>query len=370
MKIMQSTWVAIAIVFLAVTFSSGNVNAGLPKEVLKDKYLMGLSQALKNEDHKKALSYFKKLDKLKVKLPVSTWYFRGETYYKLENFTKANKALSTYIKKAGKKGKYYKEALTLLLDAEEKGAKAKVAKAKAKKAAVKVQKAIKNLKTGKGMVFVKGGCFEMGDTFEKGDRFSFEHPVHEVCLDDFNIGKYEVTQKEWTGVMGKNPSYFKGCDNCPVEDVSWEDIQKFIGKLKQMTGKNYRLPTEAEWEYAARSGGKKEKYSGGDDIDSFAWYDGNSGGKPHPVGQKQANGLGLYDMSGNVGEWVSDRFDSDYYKNSPKDNPKGPSWGGHRTLRGGSYDENSKDSRVSKRGAYEQVNGIYYYGFRLALSPQ
>src|SRR3989338_10514354 len=155
--------------------------------------------------------------------------------------------------------------------------------------------------TGENMVFIKGGCFQMGDTFGGGD--TDEQPVHKVCVDDFHMGKYEVTQKEWVDVMGTNPSHFKGCDNCPVENVSWDDIQEYINKLNQKTGKKYRLPTEAEWEYAARSGGKNEKYAGGNNIDSVGWYDGNSGSKTHPVGQKQPNGLGLYDMIGNVLEW-------------------------------------------------------------------
>jgi len=190
--------------------------------------------------------------------------------------------------------------------------------------------------TGLEMVFVKGGCYQMGDTF--GDGYDNEKPVHEVCLDDFYMGKYEVTQGQWKQIMGNNPSYFKDCgDNCPVEGVSWNDIQEFIQKLNNKTGKNYKLPTEAEWEYAARSGGKNEKYSGGNDVDSVAWYNKNSGNKTHPVGQKKPNGLGIYDMSGNVWEWVSDWYDGDYYKNSPKNNPTGPNSGTFRVLRGGSW---------------------------------
>ncbi|MDP2279759.1 MAG: SUMF1/EgtB/PvdO family nonheme iron enzyme, partial [Nitrospirota bacterium] len=185
--------------------------------------------------------------------------------------------------------------------------------------------------TGMEIVFVKGGCFQMGDTF--GDGESDEKPVHEVCVDDYYIGKYEVTQGQWKAIMGNNPSHFKDCgDNCPVEQVSWNDVQEFIQKLNEKNnppsppftkgGKGgFRLPTEAEWEYAARSGGKSERYSGGNDIDSVAWYNKNSGGKTHPVGTKQPNGLGIYDMSGNVWEWVNDWYDEFYYKNSPKNNP-------------------------------------------------
>lgn len=191
--------------------------------------------------------------------------------------------------------------------------------------------------TGIEMVFAKGGCYQMGDTF--GDGNSDEKPVHKVCVDDFYIGRYEVTQGQWKAIMGRNLSYFKDCgDNCPVEQVSWNDIQNFINKLIQKTGKKYRLPTEAEWEYAARSRGKNEKWAGTSnesEIGDYAWYLSNSGSKTHPVGQKKPNGLGLYDMSGNVWEWCSDWYGKNYYGNSPKDNPTGPSGGQFRVLRGG-----------------------------------
>ena len=176
----------------------------------------------------------------------------------------------------------------------------------------------------------------MGDTF--GDGGSDEKPIHEVCVDDFYLGEHEVTQGEWKEVMGNNPSEFKNCgDDCPVETVSWNDVQHYIRKLNNKTGLNYRLPTEAEWEYAARSGGREERYAGTSkksELGDYAWYWGNSGKKTHPVKTKQPNFLGLYDMSGNVYEWVSDWYGKDYYRNSPKDNPKGPGSGKYRVLRG------------------------------------
>jgi len=221
------------------------------------------------------------------------------------------------------------------------------------------------------MVLVKGGCFLMGDMFGDGDGFfggSDEKPVHEVCVGDYYIGKYEVTQGQWKNVQGNTPSKFSNCgDNCPVEQVSWNDAQDYISTLNQRTGKTYRLPTEAEWEYAARSGGKSEKYAGGDNVDSVSWYGKNSDNQTHRVGQKKPNGLGIYDMSGNVWEWCQDWYDSDYYKNSPKENPQGPSTGSYRVLRGGSWSYLAAAARAAYRGSWGSPGRRDgYFGFRLA----
>ncbi len=203
----------------------------------------------------------------------------------------------------------------------------------------------------KGMVFVKGGCFDMGDVDEKLE--------HKVCLDDFYMDKYEVTQSNFQNTMGSNPSRFKGCNNCPVEQVTWYKAKNYCEKV----GK--RLPTEAEWEYAARSGGKSEKYAGtSDNPDRYAWYARNSGKKTHPVSQKQPNGLGLYDMSGNVWEWVSDRYGKDYYNNSPENNPGGPSSGKYRVMRGGSWRDVTYGVRVSLRSTNRPVILSNIIGFR------
>ena len=212
-------------------------------------------------------------------------------------------------------------------------------------------------------VFVKGGCYRMGDTF--GDGRPDELPVHEVCVDDFYLGKYEVTQGQWQGVMGHNPAYHKNGDEYPVEQVNWNDVQGFIRKLNDKTGQFYRLPTEAEWEYAARSGGKPEKYSGGADVDAVAWYRSTSGGKTHPAGTKAPNGLGIHDMSGNVWEWVQDRYGSSYYSGSPRDNPKGPSSGTHRVARGGGWSAEVESCSATDREYLIPAGGNNYMGFRL-----
>ncbi|MEZ4599559.1 MAG: SUMF1/EgtB/PvdO family nonheme iron enzyme [Syntrophotaleaceae bacterium] len=217
--------------------------------------------------------------------------------------------------------------------------------------------------TGMEFVWVPGGCFQMGST----DGDSDEKPVHEVCLDGFWMGKTEVTQGQWGKIMGSNPSRFKNGDNYPVEQVSWNDARDYIRKLGSRSGKTFRLPTEAEWEYAARSGGKAEKYAGGSNLDAVAWYDDNSGGKTHPVAQKRSNGLGLYDMSGNVWEWCHDWFDSSYYRNSPRNNPQGPTSGSDRVYRGGGWRSIAWYCRSAFRGRYEP--GLRYggLGFRLVL---
>ena len=218
------------------------------------------------------------------------------------------------------------------------------------------------------MVAVKGGTFTMGATSEQGsDAYSNEKPTHKVTLSDYMIGKTEVTQELWKAVMGSNPSNFKG-NNLPVENVSWHDCQKFIKKLNSLTGLNFRLPTEAEWEYAARGGNKSKgfKYSGSNNIGSVAWYTSttnDSGTKP--VATKSPNELGLYDMSGNVWEWCSDWCGD--YSSSSQTNPKGPSSGSYRVFRGGSWGAYAGDCRVSIRNGSTPGYRRYYLGLRLAL---
>jgi len=219
------------------------------------------------------------------------------------------------------------------------------------------------------MVFVQGGTFTMGCTAEQGnDCNDWEKPAHQVTLSNFSIGKYPVTQKEWVSVMGSNPSQFKG-DNLPVERVSWNDAQEFIRILNAATGKNYRLPTQAEFEYAARGGNKSKgfKYSGSNRVDDVAWHQGNSGNKTHPVGTKAPNELGIYDMSGNVYEWCSDWFGD--YSSAAQTNPTGVATGSHRVIRCGSWANDAYDCRVSDRFSKTPDHRRNYIGFRLVILP-
>ena len=219
------------------------------------------------------------------------------------------------------------------------------------------------------MVYVEGGSFDMGATSEQGsDADSDEKPVHSVTLSGYYIGKCEVTQELWEAVMGSNPSYFKGAQN-PVESVSWNDCQNFIKKLNSLTGRTFRLPTEAEWEYAARGGNKSlhYKYSGSDNIDEVAWYNNNSGRSTHAVGTKSPNELGIYDMSGNVWEWCSDWYGG--YSAGAQTNPQGPSSGSYRVLRGGSWINYAGNCRVSIRSYDDPGNSNINFGLRLVLVP-
>ena len=225
----------------------------------------------------------------------------------------------------------------------------------------------------------------MGATSEMTEPFEWEKPTHQVTLSSYYIGETEVTQVLWKAIMGKKPSYYKG-DNLPVERVSWNDCQKFIEKLNSLTGRRFRLPTEAEWEFAARGGNKSNgtQYSGSSNLDEVAWYWQNSGDKyiegdwnvkkilknkckTHPVKSKKANELGIYDMSGNVLEWCQDRYGS--YESNVQVNPIGPTSGTNRICRGGSWAEIARGCRSSNRSSLQpdkrRINNI---GLRLVLS--
>lgn len=205
------------------------------------------------------------------------------------------------------------------------------------------------------MVRVEGGTFSMGSYSGESD----EQPVHSETVGTFYIGKTEVTQRLWSAVMGSNPSNFRG-ENLPVENVSWFDCQEFVDRLSRLTGRIFRLPTEAEWEYAARGGNKSRNYtySGSNDLYRVAWYTENSGSTTHPVGQKLDNELGIFDMSGNVWEWCSDNYSSSYSQ------PRNSSY---RILRGGSWNDNASGCRVALRSSNTPGNRNNYLGLRLAL---
>ena len=233
------------------------------------------------------------------------------------------------------------------------------------------------------MVLVEGGTFTMGGTREQGDDpEANEKSPHEEQVDSFYIGKYEVTQRLWEAVWSDelNTSYNQGCDDCPVEHVSWKDAQAFVAKLSILTQMPFRLPTDTEWEYAARGGNRSKgyKYSGSNDIDEVAWYISNyredphgTAGTTHPVGMKKPNELGLYDMSGNVWEWCENFYTQEYRQNGKTVHPGWPFEGTHlyfrRVLRGGSWGGTAKGCRVSYIDYDAEGYRDEYGGFRLAM---
>lgn len=215
------------------------------------------------------------------------------------------------------------------------------------------------------MVYVPGGLFMMGSIDGRDDT-----APHSVELSTFYIAKYEVTQKLWKKVMGNNPSEVKG-DNLPVTNISWVMVKEFLTKLNELTGKRYRLPTEAEWEFAARGGLKSKNsiYAGSNNLNSVAWYANNSKEKVHPVGKKAPNELGIFDMTGNVWEWVNDWYSSMYYEESEKTNPLGPGSATYRVIRGGAYAEIDEDCRIFTRLSFDPNSSNPAIGFRLAMTP-
>ncbi len=273
----------------------------------------------------------------------------GEKYTNIGAKSFSNVPVGTYKLKVSKKGfKTHTADIRLTADAIE-------------KKSIKLEE---GADVGGDYIFVQGGTFQMGGTE------SNEKPVHSVTIGDFYIGKTEVTQAQYKAVMGKNPSYFKG-DNLPVEQVSWNDAVEFCKKLSQKEGVTYRLPTEAEWEYAARGGNQSRgyEYSGSNNVGEVAEYEGNNNKSTKPVAGKKPNELGIYDMSGNVWEWCGDWYDSNYYKNSPSNNPTGPSSGSFRVYRGGSWCHDASRCRVANWLYHYPGSSPYYLGFRVVRLP-
>ncbi|MBX3239213.1 MAG: formylglycine-generating enzyme family protein [Chitinophagaceae bacterium] len=217
------------------------------------------------------------------------------------------------------------------------------------------------------MVWVTGGSFIMGDNMGEID----EKPAHEVVINGFAISKYQVTQRQWGVIMGNYESDYKICGECPIDNISWRDAQEFIRRLNLITGKHYTLPTEAEWEFAAKGGkdGKGYRFSGSDNIDEVGWHAGNSERHPHPVGEKEPNELGLYDMTGNMWEWCQDRYTKFYYEENIKYSPEGPSEGSGRVRRGGSWFTSARNCRTSARSSVKEDYKDNSITFRLAQYP-
>jgi len=225
--------------------------------------------------------------------------------------------------------------------------------------------------TGMQFVWVPGGCFIIGSERDEPDALANEKPAHEVCVAGFWIGRYLVSQGEWFNVMGFNPSHFQKGERHPVEQVSWFDAQEFIRRMTAQTKGKYSfgLPTEAQWEYASRSGGRKEKFAGHHDPDAVAWYKDNSHYSTHPVGLKAPNGLGIFDMCGNVAEWCEDVYDEDAYRSRLKSSYSSSDEALHRVGRGGSWNTDARRCRTACRRGFPAGLGYTNLGFRLTRIP-
>ena len=307
--------------------------------------------------------------------PAAEDYFRyAQIWLEAGAPERAMEAAVRYLQIRGREAEHYEEALDLINRAEVEQARSESgggapSGAQAGSAGIRVGETV--VFDGMEFVGIPPGEFQMGSSGRHArDR---EQPVTRVRISrGFYLGKYEVTQAQWQAVMGSNPSWSSGCGRCPVEKVSWKDAQEFIGRLNGMSGAGrYRLPTEAEWEYAARAGTTTDTYAGdvtepnGNDpvVNGIAWYDENSGGRTHPVGQKAPNGFGLYDMLGNVYEWVGDWYGT--YPGGAVTDPAGPGSGSYRVIRGGSWGNFAGFCRSAVRDRISPGDCIIVLGFRL-----
>ena len=335
---------------LALLALSGNAGlAGqLPPEAQADRYLLQAEDWIRQQDFVAAKGALDRIVALQeehgLTIPDAFWFRHAEVSQGVGLQEEAIESATRYVTLAGRDGEHYVDALRLLNAVEAAGRRAEAAVARME------------------FVRVPAGEFLMGSTSE--EAHSREQPVTRVRISRaFELGKHEVTQADWEAVMGSNPSSFDECGgDCPVENVSWDDVQEFIGRLNALEGEaRYRLPTEAEWEYAARAGTSGDRYAG--DLDAIAWYSENSGGSTHAVGQKAPNAFRLHDMLGNVFEWVQDRYGG--YPGGSLTDPRGPGSGGYRVVRGGSWYFNAGACRASTRYELEFGYRDYALGFRL-----
>ena len=345
MKVPGKGWAAeLARVFLGLLMSAAATALQLPPDMQADRYLLQAEERIERRNFAAAKQSLDRIlvlqDQHGLELPQEFFFRYAEVVERLGLYDEAIESVTKYLTLAGRDGEHYRDALRLLNSAE----------------------AEKNSPiAGKEFVWLPAGEFLMGSASSEAE--DDEQPLTRVRISrGFYLGKYEVTQAEWQAVMGGNPSEFDECGpDCPVENVSWDDVQEFIGKLNAAVGdERYRLPTEAEWEYAARAGTSGDRYG---NLDAIAWYGDNSGRRTHPVGQKQPNAWGLYDMLGNVWEWVGDWAAA--YPGGSVTDPRGPGSGSGRVGRGGGWFNYAGICRASIRGSPSPGNRDYDLGFRL-----
>lgn len=378
------TTLTLACVILSLCYSGMAVSQDLPDDILADQYLLEAKKALESGEPQTARRAFEKIEALDTEPPLEFYFFFGKLLVRhgtsVDDLRQGQASLKQFVVNIEKNSEYYRPTLELLSVAGktiEKAEQRQTEEAKRQAAAQERAATLKDLMPSllenlkQQMVTVQGGTFTMGCTEEQSSCDDDEKPVRQVQVKSFKISKYEVTQELWEAVMGKNPSKFRNCPRCPVENVGWDATKLFLKKLNALTGEHYRLPTDAEWEYAARGGQKSQAhlYVGSDDLDSVAWYGKNSGNRVHRVGQKQPNGLGLYDMSGNVWEWMEDCWNKKY----PGPPTDGSAWKSRNCsqhiLRSGAWTSYPRYLRASNR--YEELDAFLRddVGFRLAATP-
>ena len=351
---------------LLVLFLSGPAVAqDLPPDVLADKLVLEAGAALASGDPQQASRALREVEALDIEPPAMFAYVKGRMLTEHgdgeEAWRKGRLLLAQFAVAAGRDSEHYTSALEAIVAVEER-----------MKAAARIARLTGRLpeilrEVNAQMARVEGGTFAMGCTPEQEYCDADERPVHRVGVESFEIGRFEMTQELWEAVTGENPSAFAGCPKCPVETVSWDDVRDFLRRLNAQ-GARYRLPSEAEWEYAARGGQLSEghQYAGSGDWADVAWYHENSGNGTQPVGRKRANELGLFDMSGNVREWVQDCWHGSY-DGAPDD---GRPWEEddcrHRAIRGGSWHGKPSYVRSANRFWYATDFRNNNLGFRIA----
>ena len=365
-------WAAVTRVFLWLLVPSVVAAMQLPPEIQADRYLLEAEKQIQEQDYKGAKESLDRILALEaqhgLEIPAEFFFRYAEVLERLALYDEAVEAVTKYLALAGRGGQNYREALELLSAAEEAKAAAVEAAEAAKKRAAAAKAAADEARrraapvvSGMEFVWVPAGEFRMGSKSSEAE--SDEQPLTRVRISrGFYLGKYEVTQAEWQAVMGSNPSPFDECGpNCPVEKVSWIDVQKFIAKLNAWEGRQrYRLPTEAEWEYAARAGTSGDRYG---NVDVIAWYKDNSGGRLHPVGGKAPNAWGLHDMLGNVWEWVEDRYCT--HPGGSVTDPQGPCSHWARVYRSCSPNNSARNCRAPERHGNDAGSRTSGRGFRL-----
>ncbi len=340
----------------------------LPPDVRADKLVLEAGTALAGGDPQRAMQALREIEALGVEPPPMFAYVKGRVLAEHgdgeDAWREGRLLLARFATAAGRDSELYAPALEVILAAEDRlRAAARLTRLKARLADITQE-------VGAQMVRVEGGSFMMGCTPEQERCDPDEHPVRTVRVEPFEISRFEMTQELWEAVMGENPSTFGDCPKCPVETVGWNDVQAFLRKLNAEGGR-YRLPSEAEWEYAARGGPltKGHPYAGSADRAEVAWYHENSGNGTRPVGRRQANELDLFDMSGNVREWVRDCWRGSYDGAPADGSAREEGDCRRRAIRGGSWSGKPDDIRSANRLWYPTDFRNNNLGFRLARTP-